>query len=374
MKGKGVYVVVVLCGLCACLLGPAVQQVFGKGAAEKPGGGAPNRSGPGRSGSGKTVYRVEARGSELVEVNVTELIRFVGDAYGLPVVLDPRIRGIKIAFAGPGTYSVKQILEFLRGRDVEIVWEKADGVTTIHAVLQRNLSRLVDGSYPYYGPDEPIPEQRMLATKAFRLRHGNGKAIYAAVRSLSCRDRNRLGHSVWVRGSNTLVITDLTPNLRFYAKVLDELDRPAPRGRLFVVMYEAPRELLDGKGLALGDPASLLARIEASGKARRLQKAVLYLSAGKGGKAASAVARPSRKGEKGPPIKTEVKVAAELVSEEGGVVAVVSMEIAEPGPDGVRKLSVEGSVPAAAGIVVLAIEGEAKAGTALVTFARLEAR
>ena len=65
-------------------------------------------------------------------------------------------------------------------------------------------------------------------------------------------------------------------------------------------------------------------------------------------------------------------MAAKLVSEEGGVVAVVSMQIAEPGPDGLRKLAVEGSVPAAAGIVVLAIEGEAKTETALVTFARLE--
>jgi len=107
-----------------------------------------------------------------------------------------------------------------------------------------------------------------------QIKHGAGSAIFANLRGIMSRDPSRAGNLLYIQGPEKLTLTDLAPRVRYYRRLIRELDVKSVEAQI-VALYRAPTALWDtlkrkpvaeiAKALAADEAAVRLEEVRSNG-------------------------------------------------------------------------------------------------------------
>ena len=194
------------------------------------------------------------------DVHPVEFLALWGRALGALVFDSPELRSSPVR------------MRFLTGLEAELSWKEAKqilatyGVTVVETrppngswMVHANLTNLVAQSEPppyrYVGEGGELPTHDAVVTAVFQIEHGGGQPIFSTLRNLASRDR-AFGNngSFYVPISELIVITDLASRVRYYKRLIAQLDVPGPRldMRVFDLIYAPAADAATAIGSVLG--------------------------------------------------------------------------------------------------------------------------
>jgi len=194
------------------------------------------------------------------DVHPVEFLALWGRALGALVFDSPELRSSPVR------------MRFLTGLEAELSWTEAKqilatyGVTVVETrppngswMVHANLTNVVATSEPppyrYVGQGGELPSHDAVVTAVFQIEHGGGQAIFSTLRNLASRDR-AFGNngSFYVPISELIVITDLASRVRYYKRLIAQLDVPGPRldMRVFDLIYAPAADAATAIGSVLG--------------------------------------------------------------------------------------------------------------------------
>jgi len=181
------------------------------------------------------------------EFEVDQLLQQWGVALGQIVIADSQIRGQKIKLlTQSATMTWKVFKKILMMNGVVVVEEKvgADQLL-IKAYMQRNLQTNESPPFSFEGVGRRLPRRSEIVTAAIQVKNGAGREIFATVRGLLTRDRNRVGEILHVPGPEVILVTDFAPNVEYYKNIIQALDIQAPGQKIRIrkLEYAIPSEL-----------------------------------------------------------------------------------------------------------------------------------
>ncbi len=172
-----------------------------------------------------TNYEILVRKDAQFEVE--ELLRDVSLKINRLIVPDQALQGVKIRFLDDLKLNYRLLRAILAMYDVELVHERIGDREIIKAYLQRNLmSREIGKATRFFGVDEPLPSVNEVVTAVVHVEYANVEQVFAQIRAMMARDRDRLGNILYVKGQPDLIITDKAPNVRFYKTIIQAIDQP----------------------------------------------------------------------------------------------------------------------------------------------------
>ncbi len=160
-------------------------------------------------------------------VEVEEVLKLASDMTGRRIVIDPALQGVHLRMVDDGAVTMNELRVLLSMHDIELVDAVVDGKPLLKAYLQRNiLSREIGKVTRFFGAEDPLPAGNEVVTAVVELRVANVQQVFAQIRSVMARDRDRLGNIMYVSGSTRLIITDKADNVAYYKRIAAALDQP----------------------------------------------------------------------------------------------------------------------------------------------------
>lgn len=181
------------------------------------------------------------------QFEVDELFQQWGIALGHTTVADPQIKGQKINLLtreNRMTWAVFKKILLMNG--IVVVEEQiGDEQLLIKAYLVRNFANNETPPHKIISDPKNLPQRSEIVTAIIPIQHGAGSQIYQSMRGLITRDRNRAGAIFFVEGPDVMLITDFSPNVKYYQSIIKALDIRAPGQEIRIrnMEYAIPSEL-----------------------------------------------------------------------------------------------------------------------------------
>lgn len=177
-----------------------------------------------------------ARLDLLPEEPLDQLLQRASETFEVPIVVDPAMPATRIRAPLGGTeIDYGELVSLLCTYDVQLVEEWGSGPRLVHAMMMRNVP-LAFGSRPA----GVVPLERLDAIPAtayisvtLPVAHADPNAVFAAIRGCMSRDQRRLGNVLYLAGSNSVIVSDLASNVRFYRDLVREIEEPLRRSARF---------------------------------------------------------------------------------------------------------------------------------------------
>jgi len=167
---------------------------------------------------------IEVAIPESGRVEVSALIAQFAEARGTTYTVDPQAAQVEVRLGGVTTLDRDRLRSVLRSVDVTFVVSD-EGV--IHAYSVRNVGQMEPPPWRLVADGESVdPDQ--LVTRVIPIYHGSGNAIFATIRGLATRDTTRISNTLYVPGSEVVIVSDRAACVDYYERVVQALDVPAP--------------------------------------------------------------------------------------------------------------------------------------------------
>lgn len=148
---------------------------------------------------------------------------------GTTFVVDPHALGTRVFIHDAEkrlTWGLmRKVLEF---HDIVIEERQSEGRTVTYVHHRRNLSQRVPPPFRIVAPGEALPQREEVVTAFVPVKNGAGPDIFATLRGLLTRDMNRIGNILYVRGPETIIVSDFAANVDYYSKLIRQLDDATP--------------------------------------------------------------------------------------------------------------------------------------------------
>ncbi len=173
------------------------------------------------------------------QFEVEELLRDASLKIGRLIIPDQALQGVKIRFLDDLELNYRLLRAILAMYDVELLHERVGEREIIKAYLQRNLmAREIGKATRIFGVDEELPPVNEVVTAVVHVEYANVEQVFAQIRAMQARDRDRLGNIIYVKGQPDLIITDKAPNVEFYKRIIQAIDQPPEALILHTVKLE----------------------------------------------------------------------------------------------------------------------------------------
>lgn len=161
--------------------------------------------------------------------NAEDVISQLAEITGKTYVVEEVLRQIKINLPGRVELDEFKLQAILEINDIVLVPTRDDETEVVKAYLQRNLmAREIGRPTRFFGVGDAIPEDHEIVTAALRIEHTDAEQVFAQIRAMMARDRDRLGNIVYLPGKNVLLVTDKASSLRYYFRLVEAVDVPGP--------------------------------------------------------------------------------------------------------------------------------------------------
>lgn len=168
--------------------------------------------------------QIEVAIPESGRVAVSELIAQFAEAQGTTYTVDPQAAQAEVRLGGVTTLDRDRLRSVLRTAGVMFVVSD-EGV--IHGYSVRNVGQMEPPPWRLVADGETVdPDQ--LVTRVIPIYHGSGNAIFATIRGLATRDASRISNSLYVPGSEVVIVSDRAICVDYYERVVQALDVPTP--------------------------------------------------------------------------------------------------------------------------------------------------
>ncbi len=170
--------------------------------------------------------KIPLRGSRDGPMKVEDVLDMASQIIGQRIIIDPALQGVSLQMLDDGSVTMDELRAILSMHDIELVYQLVDGQTVIKAYLQRNLTNREIGKVTrFFSAGAALPANNEIVTSVVEVRVANVEQVFAQVRALMSRDRDRLGNILFARGSTRLIITDKASHVAFYKQVIEALDQ-----------------------------------------------------------------------------------------------------------------------------------------------------
>jgi general secretion pathway protein D len=150
--------------------------------------------------------------------SIVKVLDDYSKASGQRFIISPNVKG-KITIINPAPIDLKEAFDQLS----TALAANGVGISTQDGVMYVASAREIQRNYiPVVTQVPPIRPQRMV-TMVFKLKHISADTLNKELRILSSRD----GEEVPYLPTNSIIISDWTPNVARVAKIIEQLDQPA---------------------------------------------------------------------------------------------------------------------------------------------------
>ena len=168
--------------------------------------------------------QIEVAIPESGRVKVSELIAQFAEAQGTTYTVDPQAAEAEVRLGGVTTLDRDRLRSVLRSVDVTFVVSDEGVIHTYHV---RNVGQMEPPPWRLVADGERV-DPDPLVTRVIPIYHGSGNAIFATLRGLATRDTTRISNSLYVPGSEVVIVSDRAICVDYYERVAQALDVPAP--------------------------------------------------------------------------------------------------------------------------------------------------